>query len=77
MPGSDRRALLVFALLLSAALPAQADYKQDYARGKNAAADQNWAEVETLMQQALAGSRTPLARTRLYGQRFEPYVPQY
>lgn len=79
MPGSEAflrlRWLVVIGLLF--AMPLRADYKQDYARGKNAAADQNWAEVETLMQQALAGSRTPLARTRLYGQRFEPYVPQY
>ena len=78
MPGFDLRASSLMAgLLMAAALPVFADYKQDYARGKNAAAEQNWDEVETRMREALAGSQTPLARTRLYGQRFEPYVPQY
>jgi len=77
VPAFDWRNGVMLAVLMTAAGPLHADYKQDYARGKNAAADQNWAEVESLMRSALAGSSTPLARTRIYGQRFEPYVPQY
>ncbi len=79
MPVSELRLprllVLVGGLLLAA--PLLADYKTDYAKGKNAAADGNWSEVETLMRQAMEGSSAPQARTRLYGQRFEPYVPQY
>jgi len=74
-PRSLRMLALIAALALAA--PVFADYKQDYARGADAAGDENWSEVESLMRKALAGSTTPLSRTRLYGQRFEAYVPQY
>lgn len=74
-PRSLRLLTLIAALALAA--PVFADYKQDYARGADAAGDENWSEVELLMRKALAGSTTPLSRTRLYGQRFEAYVPQY
>ncbi len=74
-PRSLRLLILIAALALAA--PVFADYKQDYARGADAAGDENWSEVESLMRKALAGSTTPLSRTRLYGQRFEAYVPQY
>ncbi len=74
-PRSLRLLTLIAALALAA--PVFADYKQDYARGADAAGDENWSEVESLMRKALAGSTTPLSRTRLYGQRFEAYVPQY
>lgn len=77
MPGFDGSRAALGLLLLAAALPAAADYKQDYARGQEAAADGNWAEVERFMQEAMAGSATPATRVRLYGQRFAPYVPQY
>lgn len=74
------------SLLLSAALGVvlmmcafcvYADYKQDYARGLEAAADADWNEVEKWMRKSLQESATPLKRTRLYGQRFAPYIPQY
>ena len=77
MPASDLRHVGLTLLLLAAATPVAADYKQDYARGQEAAADGNWAEVERFMQEAMAGSATPATRVRLYGQRFAPYVPQY
>ncbi|MBK8286567.1 MAG: hypothetical protein IPK97_17830, partial [Ahniella sp.] len=77
MPGFDGRLILLAAALVLAAGPVRADYKQDYARGQEAAADGNWADVERLMQEAMSGSTTPAARVRLYGQRFAPYVPQY
>ena len=77
MPGFDVRLFLIAAALLVAGGQARADYKQDYARGQEAAADGNWAEVDRYMQEAMSGSTTPAARVRLYGQRFAPKVPQY
>lgn len=80
MPGSDLRVCrqwVVSIVLLLASAFAWADYKQDYARGQEAATDENWQEVERYMQEAMAGSTTPAVRMRLYGQRFAPYVPQY
>lgn len=64
-------------VLMLCACCVYAGYKQDYARGLEAASDANWPEAEKWMQKALQESTTPLKRTRLYGQRFAPYVPQY
>lgn len=85
MPGSDGRkskawrlgpkvAMLLLAL---ASTPAWADWKQDYARGVEAARDGRWDDVERYMQSALAGNATPAERLRLYGQRYETYAPQH
>lgn len=76
MPASRR--VLAAALLLALAAPESvlADYRA-YARGQEAAADGDWAEVEREMQQALAANPDPKVRVKLYGQRFAPYVPQY
>ena len=76
MLASERAVIasMLAALLLPAA--ALADYRA-YARGQEAAADGQWAEVEQAMQQALADNAAPKVRVKLYGQRFAPYVPQY
>lgn len=71
------RAACVLVLALACVGPAFADWKDDYARGVRAASDGNWAEVESRMRAALAGEATPAARARLYGQRFDAYVPRY
>lgn len=71
------RAACVLVLAFAAAGPALADWKDDYARGLRAASDGNWAEVESRMRAALDGEATPAARTRLYGARFDAYVPRY
>ncbi|HRG16178.1 MAG TPA: hypothetical protein PLB00_09280 [Pseudomonadota bacterium] len=72
------RSVLAAALFLALGAPAPvlADYRA-YARGQEAAADGDWAEVELEMQQALAANPDPKVRVKLYGQRFAPYVPQY
>jgi hypothetical protein len=82
--GSDRflwrigaRAACVLLIVFVCAAPAHADWKDDYARGVRAASDGNWAEVESRMRAALTGEPTPAARARLYGQRFDAYVPRY
>ena len=75
MRGSELRRLL--ALLALLATPALADWKQDYARGLEAAKDGRWADVDRHMQGALADNPKAAERVRLYGQRFEAYVPQH
>lgn len=65
------------ALVLLAPVAVHADYKDSYGRGLNAVKDGKWSEARTLMQEALADNATPAARVRLYGTRFEAYVPQY
>lgn len=75
MRGSEFRHLLVLLALL--ATPALADWKQDYARGLEAAKDGRWADVDRYMQGALVDNPKPAERVRLYGQRYEAYVPQH
>jgi hypothetical protein len=84
VPGSDRflwrigvRAACVLLVAFACVAPAHADWKDDYARGVRAVSDGNWAEVESRMRAALAGEPAPAARARLYGQRFDAYVPRY
>lgn len=73
-----RRWIDALALLLGlVAVPASADWKQDYARGLEAARDGRWSDTARYMQSALADNPEPAARVRLYGQRFEVYAPQY
>ncbi len=75
MRGSELRSLLILFALL--ATPALADWKQDYARGLEAAKDGRWDDVDRYMQSALAGNPKPAERVRLYGQRYEAYAPQH
>lgn len=77
MPGSSHAASILLALGIFACGPAFADWKQDYARGVEAANDGKWADVERYMQGALAGNATPAERLRVYGQRYEIYAPQH
>lgn len=76
MPVSDRLRIVTLLLSLAATSSALADFKA-YVRGQEAAAEGNWAEVESEMQAALRANAKAQARARLYGQRFAPYVPQY
>ena len=66
---------LVSALLVAPA--SYADFKDAYKDGVRAAEDQNWALVETKMREALRQESTPQAKVRLYGMRFEPYIPHH
>lgn len=81
MPASSaivqRAARCLLAIGVLACTPALADWKQDYARGVEAAQDGRWADVERYMQSALAGNATPAERLRVYGQRYEIYAPQH
>lgn len=75
MPGCSRVALGV--VLAFVALPARADWKDDYARGLEAVRDGRWGEAARLMDSAIAGNAQPAPRLRLYGQRYEVYAPQH
>jgi hypothetical protein len=70
-----RTAALVIGL--AAVSIAHADYKDSYARGLKAFRDGNLADARTLMQQAESEHAEPAAKMRLYGQVYEPYVPQH
>jgi hypothetical protein len=65
------------AVGLLAASMAHADYKDSYARGLKAFRDGNLADARTLMQQAESEHAEPAVKMRLYGQVYEPYVPQH
>lgn len=62
---------------LLAASPVLSDYKDSYSRGLEAAKDGDWATVRQRMQEAIQDNPTAAPRVRLYGQRWEPYVPQF
>lgn len=68
-------AALGAALMIASS--AWADYKDSYSRGVKAVKSGDWAEVRERMQDAIADNPTAQTRVRLYGQRWEPYVPQY
>ena len=73
-----RSARLSLGLLaLCAAFAAHADFKRSYAEGLDASRAGDWATVRQKMQEALAEEPTPVAKLRLYGTRFDAYVPQY
>jgi len=76
VPAGKPRAWLAVATLCAATL-AHADYKDNYALGLKAYNDGDYAKARELMQQAFAEHAEPAARIRLYGQRWEAYVPQY
>ncbi len=74
--GNAVRASVGFAALIAASL-AHADYKDSYARGVKAYRDGNLSEARTLIAQAFSDHPEPAAKVRLYGQVYEPYVPQF
>ena len=77
MRAGRRRYECLWPLALLVPALAHADYKGSYADGLKAAEDGKWARVRETMQEALADNPQPAQRVRLYGQRFEAYVPQF
>lgn len=84
-PGTARRAArraraacaLAACLLAFLATPVLADWKDDYARGLEAVQGGNWTDAARYMQSAIDGNDEPAGRVRLYGQRWETYVPRH
>jgi hypothetical protein len=70
--------VLVSALLLLG-LPglAAADYRESYRKGREAVDRKRWAEVAERMREALAENPTEGEKVKLYGVRFEPYLPHF
>jgi len=73
----ERYRWLAAAALCALSAAAHADYKDDYAHGLKAYREGDFAEARTLMQSALEQHAEPAARIRLYGQVYEPYLPQH
>jgi hypothetical protein len=68
-------AVLVGLLLLPSA--ARADYKETYRKGIEALDRKRWPEVARLMREAIAENPREGERIKLYGLRFEAYVPHF
>jgi hypothetical protein len=75
-----RRAFLAAAALLGSlvtAAGARADYRESYRKGIEAVDRGNWAEAAKRMREALAEQPREGERLKLYGMRFEDYLPHY
>lgn len=68
---------LAVATLLAVSAPVHADYKDDYRKGVTAIDDKKWEEGIRLMRAALASQPKEGESVKLYGMRFEPYLPHY
>lgn len=75
--GNQTRSAWLALTLLLAAGAAHADYRETYSRGLAALKAGDYAGARKLFEQALADQPEPALRTRLYGQRYEPYLPQH
>ena len=67
---------LAVLIMLSVAAPLFGDYRTDYTAGLEAVQRRDWPAVERLMRAAAAGKGSE-GRVRLYGMRFDPYIPHY
>ncbi len=74
--GNALRTAWLIAAIVAAPL-AHADYRDSYARGLKAYRDGDFANARTLMQQAMSEHAEAAAKIRLYGQVYEPYLPQH
>jgi hypothetical protein len=72
-----RRLSLTLLLLAGWAASAAADYKESYRKGVTAADRREWVEVARWMRQAVGERAQEGEPVKIYGVRFEPYVPYY
>jgi hypothetical protein len=75
--GKGQRGGLAALALLAFAAAAHADYRDNYAHGLESYNGGDYTKARSLIQQALDEHAEPAIRIRLYGQRFEPYLPQH
>lgn len=75
--GNFLRGLVAAILLMQVCIAAHAEYKYDYSHGLQALEDGDYAKARKLIQQAIDDHPEPAVRVRLYGQVWQPYVPQY
>src|SRR6266545_2548787 len=73
---AGRATVFLLGLLVVPAL-ARADYKETYRKGIEAVDRKRWPEVARLMREAIAENAKEGERVKLYGLRFEAYVPHF
>jgi len=71
------RHLTAALLLLGLPALALADYKESYRKGIEAVDRKQWAAVAPLMREAIAENPKEGEKVKLYGLRFETYLPHY
>jgi tetratricopeptide (TPR) repeat protein len=71
------RTAAALALVLAAAPLARADYRDSYRRGIEAVEKGRWAEAATHLRAAAAEQPKEGERVKLYGMRFEEYLPHF
>ncbi len=76
MPKALRATILAIGLLALCA-PVRADYKESYKRGMELIERGNWAGVAQKMREAAAEQGKEGEPVKLYGMRFETYLPHY
>lgn len=76
---SLRRPLLIPLVLwgLAFSAPVQADFTSDYIKARKAINSGDHAEAISLLRSAISQKPGSEAKVRLYGMRFDPYVPHY
>jgi hypothetical protein len=71
------RAAAVLAVVLVCVPEARADYRDSYRRGIEAAEKGRWSEAATHLRAAAAEQPREGERVKLYGMRFEEYLPHF
>jgi hypothetical protein len=66
---------ILMSLLFS--MPAFAEYKRDYTVGKKSFEDAEYADAIKKLKSAIADNPNPAARVKLYGMRFDSYLPHF
>jgi hypothetical protein len=66
---------MLMSLLLS--VPAGAEFKRDYTVGKKSFEDAEYEDAIEKLKSAIADNPEPAARVKLYGMRFDSYLPHY
>ena len=71
------RAAACALLVLGLPAAARADYRESYRKGIEAVDRKQWVEVAARMREALAENPKEGEQVKLYGLRFEPYLPHF
>jgi hypothetical protein len=71
------RRVAATVLVLLVAADARADYKDSFRKGMEAVDRGRWQEVARYMQEAIADNPNEGERLKLYGLRFEVYLPHF
>lgn len=75
----SRLTIVIFGILVSLvfSMPAFSEYKRDYTVGKKSLEDAEYADAIERLKSAIADNPNPAARVKLYGMRFDSYLPHY